>query len=117
MKTKIWITFQKHGLHRYPLAPTDVSYLRDTHRHLFKFRVDITVHHDDREIEFHQFQNWCMSLYEGKELSLDFKSCEMIAADLLAKIKEQYNCEQRDISVDVSEDGECGATVSLEGKR
>lgn len=110
--TSIWVTFAKHGIHRYPDAPNEVGYLSVSHRHLFKFKVGITVHHDDREIEFHMFQNWLMSLYEGEQqLTLDNRSCEMIAAELIAKIQGKYDCDHRTITVEVSEDGECGAVL------
>ena len=107
---KIWVTFQKKGIHRYPQAATesdleDVSYLGYPHRHLFKFKVTIEVFHDDREIEFHQFLNWLESLYEGT-LELDYKSCEMIADDLAVQIKQKYS--GRYLRIEVSEDGECG---------
>lgn len=109
----IWVTFQRKGLHKYPLAasdPTlqDVSYLGDTHRHLFKFKISIEIFHDDRDIEFHQFLNWIESQYENKILILDFKSCEMISDDLHTIISNKF--AGRDTIIEVSEDGECGVT-------
>lgn len=109
---KIWVTFQRKGLHLYPAAKTDeslqdVAYLGYPHRHLFKFKVTIQVWHDDREIEFHQFLNWIESLYDSKLLALDSMSCEMIADALAAQIQARY--PGRDLTIDVSEDGECGA--------
>ena len=106
---KIWVTFQKPGFHRYPAAPDDVSYLQSTHRHLFKFKVTISVEHADREIEFHMFLNWLESLYKDT-LHIDYKSCEMLAHDLLNIIDTTY--PGRFIEVEVAEDGECGAIVS-----
>lgn len=108
--TNIWVTFDKVGFHRYPDAPDEVAYLRDLHRHVFGFRVTIQVFHDDREIEFHMFKNWLTSLYEG-DLKVDYKSCEMLAQELLEKILGKYNCAERMVAVEVSEDGECGATI------
>jgi hypothetical protein len=109
--THIWVTFALHGIHRYPNAPDAVSYLRDPHRHLFKFKVQIEVQHDDREIEFHMFQNWLKGLYSNNVLQLDHKSCEMLARDLLHEILSTYDCAYRAIEVEVSEDGECGAVL------
>jgi hypothetical protein len=109
--TDIWVTFDKVGFHRYPDAPEEVSYLRETHRHVFMFKVEIQVFHDDREIEFHMFKNWLTSLYEGGDLQVDYKSCEMLAQELIDKIVLKYNCSMRTVAVTVSEDGECGATV------
>lgn len=105
----IWVTFEKHGFHRYPDAPEEVLYLRELHRHLFKFKVRISTCHNDREIEFHMFQNWLKSLYTTEQMNIDHKSCEMLAEELMEKILIKY--PGRDVEVDVSEDGECGATV------
>lgn len=108
--SKIMVTFQRAGLHRYPLAPEDVAYLSSVHRHLFKFKVTIQVWHDDREIEFHQFLNWLESLY-GSQLALDYKSCEMLARELVGVITSSY--PGRFTAVEVWEDGECGSVVEF----
>lgn len=112
-RTMIWVTFQFAGMHCYPYAPEEVAYLRALHRHMFKFKVGIEVHHDDREIEFHMFMNWCKAQYEDN-LTVDHKSCEMLANELMDKIHATYNCHIRHVSVEVSEDGECGAVVTTE---
>ncbi len=110
MKT-IWVTFQRKGLHKYPGAPEDVSYLSLTHRHLFKFKVTIEVTHSNRDIEFHQFLNWLESLYEDSVLDLAFKSCEMLADDLAVCIQDKFG-KDRTLSIEISEDGECGVTCT-----
>jgi hypothetical protein len=107
---KIWVTFALPGIHRYPNAPDDVAYLRDPHRHLFKFRVTVNVLHNDREIEFHQFLNFCTSQYATGTLQLNYKSCEMLAEELITVLSEKY--KNRLFEVEVSEDGECGAIVT-----
>lgn len=118
-ETMIWVTFEKEGLHKYPAAlddpklktgdAYDVSFLGYIHRHIFKFKVEIEVFHDDRDIEFIQFKRWLQSLYEG-ELNVDFKSCEMIAADLYSQINARY--PNRKVVITVAEDGENGATLT-----
>jgi predicted RNase H-like HicB family nuclease len=110
-KTKkwVWITFQKSGFHYYPSADESVGYLASKHRHLFKFKVQIEVFHNDRDVEFHGLLNFCEGLFEGKTLDIDFKSCEMLAQDLYDKLSERYS--NRDIVIDVSEDGECGCSI------
>ncbi len=117
LSTKIWVTFQRKGLHFYPQAATDpalqdVKYLGHEHRHLFKFVVGIQVFHDDRELEFHQFLNWIENLYDSKTLHLNHKSCEMIADDLAEQIAACY--PGRQLMIDVSEDGEAGATAEYQ---
>jgi hypothetical protein len=106
----VWVTFQRKGYHFYGAAPDDVAYLRGRHRHLFKFRVKIQVWHEDREIEFHQFQNQIESWYDDGALDLDHRSCEMIADDLYLRLAEKYGSHNpRECIIEVSEDGECGA--------
>ena len=109
----IWVTFQRNGYHYFPRAKddpslADVSYLGSIHRHLFKFKISIEVFHEDREVEFHQFLNYIESLYESKTLSLNGKSCEMIADELCDWIGKKY--QGRQLIIDVSEDGECGCS-------
>jgi len=118
---KIWITFQKEGIHCYPAAATDttlatgdeydVSFLGTPHRHIFHFRVSIDVFHNDRDIEFIQFKRWLIALYSGQNsvLELNYKSCEMIADDLYDQIASRY--PNRNVVIDVSEDGENGCVI------
>jgi len=118
---EIWVTFQKEGMHCYPAAATDptlatgdeydVSFLAHPHRHIFHFRVGIQVRHNDRDIEFIQFKRWLSSLYQGL-LSVDHKSCEMIADDLYIQIQGRY--PGRDVWIEVSEDGENGCLINYQ---
>ena len=113
MYNQIWVTFKKEGIHKYPAALTepaleDVQFLGYPHRHIFHFKVWITVNHNDRDIEFIQFKRWLESLYSDGTLQLDYKSCEMIADDLAVIINEKY--PSRSFTIDVSEDGENGCT-------
>ena len=116
---KIWVTFKKEGIHRYPAAATDpllctageydVSFLASPHRHIFWFKVWIDVFHSNRDLEFIQFKRWLESLYSKDILQLDFKSVEMIADDLYIQIAERY--PNRNVVIEVSEDGENGCSV------
>tara|TARA_R100000988_G_scaffold66071_1_gene33578 strand:- start:253 stop:681 length:429 start_codon:yes stop_codon:yes gene_type:complete len=109
VKKNIWVTFQKEGIHKYPDAPDEVDFLRYPHRHIFHFKVQIEVFNDDRDIEFFIFKRWLESLYADDTLQLDYKSCEMMADDLAKQIKDKY--PGRQLSIDVSEDGENGCHV------
>jgi hypothetical protein len=107
---KIFVQFQKEGIHCYPAAATDVkladvSFLANPHRHIFHFKVSIEVFHQDRELEFIQFKRWLESLYVGT-LDLNYKSCEMIAEDLYTQINDRY--PNRSVKISVSEDNENG---------
>jgi hypothetical protein len=129
---QIWVTFQKEGIHKYPAALTDpalatgdeydVSFLGYPHRHIFHFRVWIGVWHNDRDIEFIQFKRWLENLYrladnnnKNTVLSLDFKSCEMIADDLYLQIAARY--PGRDVWIEVAEDGENGCLIKYNTHR
>lgn len=109
----IEVSFQKEGIHRYPAALedprlTDVSFLGHPHRHIFHFRVRVSVTHNDRDIEFILFKRELEDLYHGT-LEVDYKSCEMLAEDLINYIVKKY--PYRDVEVGVSEDGENGAVL------
>lgn len=115
MKT-IWVTFKREGIHKYPAALEDpkledVKFLGYPHRHMFHFKVWIEVFHDDRDIEFIQFKRWLESLYQGT-LELDYKSCEMIADDMFLEIRKRYG-SNREVHIEVSEDGENGCVVTF----
>jgi len=122
---RIWVTFQKEGIHCYPAAATDpalktddeydVSFLCAPHRHIFHFRVWIDVFHDDRDIEFIQFKRWLENLYRQGTVQLDYKSCEMMADDLYLQIAGRY--PGRAVWIEVSEDGENGALIKYETHR
>ena len=124
---KIWVTFRKEGIHKYPAAATDpllatgdeydVSFLASPHRHIFHFRVWIDVFHNDRDVEFIQFKRWLEKLYSSNQgvLSLDYKSCEMIADDLYLQIATRY--PDRAVWIEVAEDGENGALIKYELSR
>jgi hypothetical protein len=126
---KIWVTFRREGIHRYPAAATDpqlctageydVSFLANAHRHIFHFRVWIDIFHNDRDIEFIQFKRWLENLYSGtgpynqnQILDLDFKSCEMIADDLYIQVAGRY--PGRAVWIEVAEDGENGCLIKYE---
>ena len=124
---KIWVTFRKEGIHKYPAAATDpslatgdeydVSFLGYPHRHIFHFRVWIDVFHNDRDVEFIQFKRWLEQLYNSSQsvLSLDYKSCEMIADDLYLEIARRY--PDRAVWIEIAEDGENGCLIKYELSR
>ena len=104
---KIFVTFQKEGIHQYPNAPGGVEFLRHPHRHMFHFRVEIDVFHNDRDIEFILFKREMERLYSDGILEVNHKSCEMMADDLADYIYEKY--PHRNFVIEISEDGENGA--------
>lgn len=110
----IMVKFEKEGIHRYPAAATDprladVSFLAHPHRHIFKFEVGIDVFHNDRDIEFILFKRELEGLYEKGVMQIDYKSCEMLAEELISYLSVKY--PGRGMIVEVSEDGENGAYI------
>lgn len=108
----IFVTFQKEGIHRYPDAPKGVEFLKSPHRHIFHFKVSISVTHDDRDIEFILFKRELEGLFTDGIMQMDYQSCEMLATDLIKYLEDKY--PGRNGSVEVSEDGENGAVLTWE---
>jgi hypothetical protein len=113
----IYVTFQKEGIHAYPEAPEEVSFLRSPHRHMFHFKVWMSVEHNERDVEFIMLKRELESLYDqdvsvnmiDKSLKLNNLSCESMAEELLFYVTQQY--PGRLVMVEVSEDGENGAIL------
>ena len=72
----------------------------------------IAVSHNDRDIEFILFKRELEALYSHNVLQLDYKSCEMMAEELIGYISQNY--PNRNITVEIGEDGENGATLVYE---
>lgn len=116
-KKFIFVTFQKEGIHCFPEAANDpkyatgnwddVSFLGYPHRHIFHFKVWISVNQNNRDIEFFQFKRWLERLYNDNVIQLDNRSCEMISDELYEQINKQY--PNREIRIEVSEDNENGS--------
>lgn len=102
--TTVFVTTKFMAYHRWKDAPPEVSFLRYWHRHLFHVRVDVPVSHGNRDVEFftlkEKLQQHLRDVWEGTRFEF---SCEQIADALLAKFDA--------FKVEVSEDGENGATV------
>lgn len=123
--TTIWTTFQIEGWHRWPDAPQEVGYLSARHRHIFHFRVEISVRQLNREIELHQLRTFCLDALvsehetasEAFPHGLEFgnASCEAIAMWMAETLREAHPLSW--VAAEVSEDGECGARVELRALR
>jgi len=105
MKTVVWIQTSFEGFHCWKDAPREVMFLRSDHRHIFHVKLGVQVVHQDRDVEFFQLKkrvdDFIKEHYQGKWFRY---SCEQIAGQLLTKFDADF--------VEVSEDGENGATVS-----
>jgi len=104
-KKMVWVTATFDALHHWPSAPDVASFLRQLHRHLFHVKVYCKVEGTDREIEFlafkHRLNAFLKTNFEGTSSTA---SCEDFAMTILGWFPEAH-------IVEVSEDGENGATV------
>ena len=101
------------GFHRWPSAPPEVFFLKNTHRHLFHVSVSVLVTaSNERPVEFFMLQHCILDTVrlEWGPTPIDFGdlSCEMIAE----KIYHKLNLWPHEVDyVTVSEDGENSGTV------
>lgn len=108
--TRAWVRWTSAGFHYWPGALGNQTYLSVRHRHLFHFEVAVDVYHDDRDVEFHDLLNHCKQ-FTGYHAEWEGNSCESIARLVAAHVQERW--PDRNPTVTVSEDGECGATVQF----
>lgn len=99
------VRFSVEGFHNWPEATGRRSYLADRHRHVFGVEVVIELRHNERDIEFHDFLDFCKTSFPSGELG--GASCETLATDLAQKITAAYS--GRAVKVTVLEDGENGS--------
>jgi len=122
----IKVNTEFRGIHCWPECPyPDVAFLRNPHRHTFKVEVKVLIDHDDRDIEFFQFQHRLDQVisdwyFKGTQpghkniepVDLGRKSCEQIAEDIF-QVLRAYGYNRRMV-ICVSEDGEVGAELEFE---
>lgn len=107
---KVFCTFQLEGFHQYKDAKEDYAFLRSRHRHMFHFKVTVSVNHSDREIEFIEMKDKLIK-YFSEEDRMNNKSCEMLADLAVSKVNNLYG-DRISVEAEVSEDGENGAVVT-----
>ena len=108
--TEIFVKLRVPGFHYWPKASTNRAYLGERHRHLFHLVVSMVVGHADREVEFHDLLDEVRRLFPVGEDHFG-KSCEMMAQEMGHTLATKYN---RPVTVEVSEDGEVGARVTVD---
>ena len=122
----ITVVVLRAGQHRWPEAPDEVTFLRSTHRHVFKVEATFVVDHADRHLEFFTTQRALDAHltrgYQSGDLlqMLDFgaRSCEMIAAEVFGHFAIESTDPlraHRPVKVQVWEDGENCGTVEMIG--
>lgn len=114
MTAEIWVKFTRPGFHYWPSAEEvrpERKYLGSVHRHLFHVTIMVPVSHDDRDIEFHDLRDYAESVWP-KDGQMGSDSCEAIARKYCDRVMSQWP-QLNYVTVQVSEDGECGATVTV----
>jgi len=111
MSNFIWVTAEKDMIHKYSNAPDEVSFLRNEHRHNFKFKVFIEIFHNDRDMEFLLFQKFVKEIIFKLNRQAGNNSCEMMANHIHTFIIKKY--PNRKIIIEVSEDGENGVIMNF----
>lgn len=112
-RTFIYCTFDIEGFHRWPDAEGEI-HLKNRHRHLFMFKLQIEVFKDDRQLEFIQIKRemikYIRYLY-GEPAEFNDLSCEEIAKRIKNKLLNLLGME-RIMIITISEDRENGAEVT-----
>ena len=120
MKTSVVVSLDFCGIHCWPNAPAEVSFLRNPHRHIFKVKAFFWENHDfkadQREREFILVKAGILRALRDEWhfntttqcFELGSTSCENIAKEILSN-QGCYYCYR----VEVFEDGENGAIVEL----
>lgn len=107
----IKVSTQTEFIHQYLDAPEDVSFLRYPHRHMLHITVTIEVFTDDRELEFIMVKRALDEILTDLRLTVcSNRSCEMIGGKILTNL-EVLCGSNRDITIEVSEDGENGSII------
>ena len=109
MTNTVIINFDIVGFHYYKDAPNDVSFLRNSHRHIFNIKIGYKVDDLDREKEiFIQtgfVEDYLIESY-GSPCLFGQMSCEMIAKELL-----EFTKDDGSVWCEVLEDNKGGAKV------
>lgn len=106
----ITVTGEYEGFHWYEDAPDEVAFLKNRHRHMFKWSAEISVDHDNRELEFFMVRFMLeREVLPYIKLQDNLGSCEQQAERILNGLIEAYG--QRYYRVTVSEDGENSGSV------
>lgn len=110
---ELWasVSWRMENLHAWATCPDNhpESHLRNSHRHEFHIKVMVEQLHNDRDVEYlllkrllkDQYRDHCPVLYN--------LSCEQMAERIFLYVKRQY--PDRDVRVEVFEDGENGAVL------
>jgi len=115
IKSFIEVRVQQRFSHRWEKAPEHRKYLRSFHPHNFEIRLEMQVFETDREIEFHDVQDWLWQLVFDQSNMWRNDSCETMAEKIVMFARHKYGTGKigllREIKVEVWEDDSVGGKV------
>lgn len=108
------------GFHHWPGATGERAYLGQRHRHEFTVTASLGVLHHDREVEFHDVQEFLavtvvptlgvdLQPFPGAPIELGSQSCEAVAERVAELLEEQWPGRVQWVAVD--EDGQSTARL------
>jgi hypothetical protein len=103
------------GFHQWETAPEAVKYLRSLHRHVFHVELEISVYHNDRELEYHMVLGAMNKFIDSEMLGAMWNnrwSCEDMAFKIVLWAADAYP-DRPGYTCTISEDDENGSVVSL----
>lgn len=110
LEITVWCTFTFESWHFWPAPPTKYVYLGNSHRHMFHVKA-VFEETESRAIEFidarQRLEGFAQMHLVGTAVAPVPYSCEDMA-------KRIFLAHEGLVSVEVSEDGENGATVALQ---
>lgn len=112
---KIWVVVNTsfEGFHHWKDAPDIVAFLRDSHRHIFHVRVEMSVEEVDRDVEIILLKRFINEVLDEMkpDIASEGWSCEKIASMLAKNLYMSYSSNE--IIVEVLEDGENGGKFEI----
>lgn len=102
------VRFQWEGFHCWKDAPEEVPFLRNIHRHMFHFEVNVQQFGDDRDLEYFILSRKIQQWFKNQTWVVT-TSCEMYAIAIKRWLEQEY--PDRIVEVSCYEDGENGAKI------
>lgn len=115
----VFVTTDFIGFHQWPEAAQvlpERAYLASMHRHKFFVRVEVSVDHNNRDIEYHDLKAKLDAYIRDSRTAEDTSwsarmSCEDMAENIIGWLMHKYP-NQKAFTVTVSEDNENGSILT-----
>jgi hypothetical protein len=104
----VWATLELPGYHQHSDTPAHRRYLQARHRHLFRIRVELSTDPGANHVDPHDLQGMIRAWWGPHTRECGTAACAYVAAEIGNFLTDQ---DLSVATVDVAEDGECGATI------